>query len=261
MIYRHGLRHGGLLVTLGFAGLGAGCSAPSHAGPGRSDDKPMPQTGFIERSLQMPDGRQRRYAIFVPRSYDASKAWPAILFLHGAGERGDDNQAQVRVGIGKAIRRQQADFGFITIMPQCAKDTWWTDDSEKSYAMAALARTRKEYSIDPARIILTGLSMGGQLTWVLAAEHPDLWAAIVPICGAKGDPARAAAFAQVQCWCFHGTKDDVVPVARSREMVQAIKKAGGHPRYTEYPNANHNSWDAAYETDELFTWMASQRHK
>jgi predicted peptidase len=220
----------------------------------------MTATGFIDKTMQMPDGSSRKYVVFVPSSYDPGKQWPAILFLHGAGERGDDNQAQVQVGIGKAIRQRQASFGFITIMPQCAKEKWWTYPEEKAYAMGTLARTRQEYNVDAGRIYLTGLSMGGQGTWALASDHPELWAAIVPICGPTWG-ANAAKIVRLPCWCFHGSNDDRVPVKMSREMIRELERLEGTPRYTEYSGVAHNSWDAAYGTDELYTWMLSQKAK
>jgi len=221
----------------------------------------MGKVGFLNKAVQMPDGTRRRYVVFVPRAYTPDKRWPAILFLHGAGERGNDNKGQVRVGIGRAIRQREATFGFITVMPQCAAEpAWWTKKSEKAYAMAALAKTRKEYMIDPKRIYLTGLSMGGFGTWALAADHPKLWAAIVPICG-RGETKKASRIAHLPCWCFHGAADDVVPPAHSRDMIAALKKAGAKPRYTEYKGVGHNSWDAAYDTEALYIWMLEHQAK
>lgn len=253
-------RETGLVLGLACVGLHGGCAAPRAAGHGKGNENLMVKTGFIRKTLKMPDGSQRRYAVFVPRDYDPAKPWPTILFLHGAGERGNDNTAQVRVGIGAHIRRHQYHFGFITVMPQCAKGKWWTDRVEKAYAMAALAKTREEYNVDPTRIYLTGLSMGGIGTWALAAQYPQTWAAIVPICG-LADPSAAPKIAHLPCWCFHGTSDPVVPVQQSRTMIEAIKKHGGQPRYTEYEGVKHNSWDQAYGTEELYTWMLSQQRK
>jgi predicted peptidase len=221
----------------------------------------MSSVGFSNRSVQMPDGTRRRYVVFVPHAYTTAKTWPAILFLHGAGERGDDNKGQVRVGIGRAIRAREKTWGFITVMPQCAAEpAWWTTPSEKAYAMAALAKTQREYSVDDGRIYLTGLSMGGFGTWALAADHPRRWAAIVPICG-RGDPGTVKSIVHLPCWCFHGADDETVPPKNSRDMIAALKTAGGQPRYTEYPGVGHNSWDKAYGTDELYTWMLSHRRK
>jgi predicted peptidase len=240
----------------------AGCMEPGDERQPQDEGKPdMIKVGFLDESVQMPDGAMRRYVVFVPHGYTPDRKWPAILFLHGAGERGDDNRGQVRVGIARAIRQRESTFGFITILPQCAAPpAWWTKQCEKDYAMAALAKTRKEYNVDDERIYLTGLSMGGFGTWALAADHPDTWAAIVPICG-RGDPKTVAKFVHLPCWCFQGGADFVVRPRNSRDMIEALRKAGGKPRYTEYKGVGHNSWDKAYGTDELYTWLLAQRRK
>ena len=117
---------------------------------------------------------------------------------------------------------------------------------------------QKEYSIDPQRIYLTGLSMGGYGTWDLLARKPDLFAAGVPVCGG-GDESTAEQIANIPIWVFHGDLDSAVPVSRSRTMVEALKKAGGHPKYSEYPGVEHNSWDKAYADPELMKWLFAQK--
>ncbi len=240
--------------------LGGGCASSSSGGGKGGHERPMIKTGFLDKAVTMPNGAVRKYVVFIPTSYTPERKWPAILFLHGAGERGSDNRAQIRVGIAPAIRKRVDSFGFITVMPQCVTKKWWTASSELDGALAALAKTRQEYAIDPARIHLTGLSMGGHGTWTLAVKEPKRWASIVPVCG-LGDPRHARAIAHLPCWCFHGAADGVVPVLNSRDMVNALKKAGGKPRYTEYAGVGHNSWDRAYGTEELYTWMLAQRRK
>ncbi len=249
-------------VFFGLAGAGVqnGSAAPPTSREGKGGDDPNAQTGFISKEIQRPDGTERRYVVFIPRGYSSTKAWPTLLFLHGAGQRGDDNAAQVQVGIGPYIRGHQDTFGFITVMPQCQRSKWWTMVEEKSYALAALARTQKEYRVDPSRICLTGISMGGMGTWTLAADHPDMWSAIVPICG-PGDLRTASKIAPLPCWCFHGTSDTTVPIQMSRNMIAALKRYGGQPRYTEYEGVKHNCWDRAYATEELYTWILAQQRK
>ena len=117
-----------------------------------------------------------------------------------------------------------------------------------------------EYKTDPKRIYLTGLSMGGMGTWDMALTYPDKWAAIAPICG-RGDVKAAEKIKNLPCWCFHGDADGAVNVSGSREMIEAIKKAGGNPRYTEMAFIGHNSWDAAYGYDELYSWLGKQVKK
>jgi predicted peptidase len=112
--------------------------------------------------------------------------------------------------------------------------------------------------VDPDRVYLTGLSMGGYGTWSLAAAHPERFAAIVPICGG-GNPADAAKLASLPVWVFHGAKDPTVPLERSKEMVEAIKSAGGNPRFTIYPEAGHDSWTETYNNPELYQWLLEQK--
>ncbi len=146
------------------------------------------------------------------------------------------------------------------VIPQSEKRTWKADSEDGKRAVAILDQVMKDYKVDPDRQYLTGLSMGGFGTWSLAAAYPDRWAAIVPICGG-GDPKTAEKIKDIPCWCFHGGADPTVKPERSQEMIEALKKAGGHPKYTEYPGVGHNSWDAAYAEKELFPWLLKQSKK
>jgi predicted peptidase len=216
--------------------------------------------GFVDRVFKDADGKEFKYEVFVPDDYNGAKAYPLILFLHGAGETGTDGWAQSSVGLGKAIGKQQKTFGFIAVFPQARKRTWQADSEEGKRAMAILEQVEKEYKVDPKRIYLTGLSMGGYGTWSFAVKYPDKWAAIVPICGG-GDAKEAAKIKHIPCWCFHGDADKAVKVSQSRDMIQALKDAGGTPQYTEYPGVGHNSWDKAYGTPELYDWLLKQTLK
>ena len=125
-------------------------------------------------------------------------------------------------------------------------------------ALAAFDGVRKEFNVDPKRLYITGLSMGGYGTWDAIARHPTLFAAAVPVCGG-GDESTAPLIKDLPIWCFHGGADKTVPPERSRNMIEALKQAGGHPRYTEYPGVGHNSWDKAYAEPELPTWLFAQK--
>ncbi|MCS6864899.1 MAG: dienelactone hydrolase family protein [Gemmataceae bacterium] len=224
------------------------------------DAQEKPRTGFMEKVFHNADGSQSRYVVFVPHSYDGTKEFPVILFLHGAGESLGGKKMPVEVGIGPAIKAREKTFPFITVIPQSAKRTWQADSEDGRRAIAILDATLQEYKIDPKRQILTGLSMGGYGTWSLAAAYPNRWAAIVPICGG-GDPNNASKIKDIPCWCFHGQEDNAVKVERSREMIAALEKAGGKPRYTEYQWVGHDSWDPAYATNQLYTWLLRQSKK
>jgi predicted peptidase len=140
-----------------------------------------------------------------------------------------------------------------------AERTWQSGSLDAQRALAILAEVEKDYKVDRKREYLTGLSMGGMGTWGLAIAHSDKWAAIVPICG-RGDTKQAARIKDIPCWSFHGDADQAVKVEGSRQMIAALKAAGGAPKYTEYPGVGHNSWDRAYDTKELYEWLQKQ-HK
>lgn len=223
-----------------------------------------PATGFLYKTLTF-DGQTCAYCVYVPPDYTPARQWPAILFLHGAGERGTDGLLQTEVGLGSAIRRDYRRVPAIVVMPQCRPDMSWVGPMG-ALALRCLDAAAREYALDPQRIYLTGLSLGGQGSWHLAARHPERFAAVVPVCGFIAADASAeltAEFARrlrrVPVWCFHGDADQAVPVERSREPVAALRQAGGNVRYTEYAGVGHNAWDRAYADRELWAWLFAQR--
>jgi predicted peptidase len=193
------------------------------------------------------------YLLYLPQDYsaDEQKKWPTILFLHGAGERGDDLELVKVHGIAKIVE-QQEDFPFIAISPQCSEDSWWPVEVEALDAL--LNKVVATYAVDPRRIYLTGLSMGGHGAWSLAIAHPERFAALAPICGG-GDPNKVCALKDVPVWAFHGAKDPVVPLKKSEEMVDALKACGGNVRLTVYPDAEHDSWTQTYDNPKLYKWF------
>ncbi len=211
-------------------------------------------TGFLDASVQV-DGKEYLYSVYVPRDYDSSESWPLIVFLHGKGERGRDGLLQTEVGIGTAIRRKPRRYPAIVVMPQCPTSCWW--NGAEDLIDACIAKARKDYTINPKRVYLTGLSMGGFGSWTYGPKHVNEFAAIVPICGG-GKTEDAAALAKVPIWAFHGTDDNTVPVEKSREMVEAVKKAGGKIKYTEYPGVGHDSWVKAYAEKKMVQWLFRQ---
>ncbi len=228
---------------------------------------------FEARTYVDPQGGQLRYRLLQPASYDPQQKYPLVLFLHGAGERGDDNQAQLVWGMrefsSEAVRGK---FPCFVVAPQCPKDEQWVDVpwSADKHTMpeqptAALRKSlelvgalQKEFSIDADRLYATGLSMGGFGVWDAIQRRPRMFAAAAPVCGG-GDPAYAGRIAQVAVWAFHGDQDTVVKPQRSREMVEALKAAGGSPKYTEYQGVGHNSWSPTYQNPEFYTWLFAQR--
>ncbi|MBN9523090.1 dienelactone hydrolase family protein [bacterium] len=218
------------------------------------------KTGFVTKEFVNADGSKSPYVVFVPHDYDGSKAYPVILFLHGAGETKGGPKQPVEVGIGPAIKTQEKTFAAITVIPQSEKRTWRADSDDAKRALAILGEVTKNYKTDPDRVYLTGLSMGGFGTWSIAGMYPERWAAIAPICGG-GKVESAPKMKDIPAWVFHGDKDTAVKVELSRDMVAALKKAGGSPKYTEYPGVGHNSWDAAYGEKEFFPWLLAQKRK
>jgi len=227
---------------------------------------PATETGFVDRTLKCRDGLTVKYTIFVPHDYSPNRPAPVVLFLHGAGQAGNDGRRQALVGLGKAIRAREKTFPAIVVFPQAQRrerdilSTWYADRPEGARALEILAAVQQDYSTDPNRVYLTGISMGGYGVWALAARFPERWAAIVPICGG-GDFENVAALKQIPCWCFHGADDPAVRVGNSRLMIEGLKKAGGEPRYTEFAGVMHNCWDQAYSSDELWNWLWEQKRK
>jgi predicted peptidase len=192
------------------------------------------------------------YLLSLPADYEKSrKSWPLVLFLHGSGESGT-NLDKVKTHGPPKIVEAKGPFSFILVSPQCPGRGWNSD-----VLNALLDSVTRHYRVDKKRVYLTGLSMGGYGTWALAAAHPEKFAAIAPICGG-GNPADAPKLAKLPIWVFHGGKDTTVPLQRSQEMVDAIKSAGGDPKFTIYPDAGHDSWTETYNNPEFYQWLLSQ---
>jgi predicted peptidase len=223
---------------------------------------------FVAHTISV-DGAERRYQVWLPASYDKSRRWPAILFLHGAGERGDDGVAQTRVGLGHALSDGKVDPQAIVVFPQCPLGGHWSGPAQR-IAVAALEQVIEDYSIDLKRVSLTGISMGGAGTWSLAYHQARRFSAIAPVCGWVRRPPNLMDLADVvdrydtlaqrlgklPIWIFHGSADNVVPVSESRSMADAL---GANAAYTEFPGVMHNSWDPAYETTGVVEWLVKQK--
>lgn len=198
-----------------------------------------------------------RYRLMKPAASSNSDSLPLVVFLHGAGQRGQDNLRQLRT-LPETLarfdcRRERPCF---VLAPQCPAGSNWSDWMAELESL--ILTIINQHAVDPRRVYLTGHSMGGYGTWELAARRPDLFAAVVPICGG-GDPEDANTLATLAIWAVHGDADQAVPVERSREMIVAIREAGGHPRYSELPGVGHDCWTETYDPDsEVLNWMFEQ---
>jgi predicted peptidase len=239
------------------------------AGSRRSVRSEATGTNFLFASLRS-GGTEYRYALWVPPAYDPGREWPLILFLHGQAESGTDGKSMVAVGLGPAVRSRPREWPFLILFPQ--KPTLGSEwEEHEKGVMKMLARSRELYRVDPSRLYLTGLSGGGHGAWVLGARHPELWAAIAPVCGYgpspflnplafRGPAGRLAApLSKTPVWAFHGQADRVLPAERTREMVAALRRAGGNPKLTIYPRVGHKAWDRAYREEGLAAWFLAHR--
>lgn len=218
---------------------------PAHGQSGRQESRHVTvQAAFpFNYLLTLPDGYNA----------DPDQRWPLLVFLHGSGERGDDIDLVRTQGLPREIDSGRR-LPFVIVAPQCPADEWWNLPAVEAFITDTIQRHR----IDPDRVYLTGLSMGGFGTWALAARHPERYAAIIPICGG-GETKWAPRLRDLPIWAFHGALDRVVPLKRSQDLIDAIIAAGGSARLTVYPEAAHDSWTETYANEEIYTWLLSHR--
>ncbi|MDR3350433.1 MAG: dienelactone hydrolase family protein [Prevotellaceae bacterium] len=220
------------------------------------------------------------YRLLLPEGYDAGREYPLLLFLHGAGERGNDNEKQLTHGgaffVSEDVRR---DYPCILLAPQCPKADYWSnveiitgskrafrfrENGEPTRALATVMKLLHEisdqYAVDKSRIYAGGLSMGGMGTFEIVRRNPGIFAAAFPLCGGA-HTATVKDLKNTAWWIFHGAKDDVVSSSHSQDMFLSLQAAGATVGFTLYPHANHNCWDAAFAEPELLKWLFNQRKK
>lgn len=198
--------------------------------------------------------------IYLPRGYEEEKErrWPAILFLHGIGERGEGEPEKLfTTGLPRYLKGRE-DFPFVVICPQCPPSTKWFREAPGLLGLIDWAE--RTYRIDQNRLYLTGLSMGGYGAWMLAATAPERFAAVAPICGG-GLGSYGDYLKELPIWAFHGDADSIVPVEESIRMVEKINALGGAAKLTVYPGVEHDSWTRTYENPELYQWFLAHQRK
>ncbi len=228
------------------------------------------------------DGQRFPYRILYPENFNQKEKYPLLFVLHGAGERGNDNELQLTHGANLFLKDDvRKRFPAIVVFPQCPEESYWSNvkiEEEKgnrnfnfreggdpTKAMILLSALiddllQKPY-VDKQRVYIGGLSMGGMGTFELLSRRPDLFAAAFVICGG-GHPKTVQKYAtKIPVWIFHGAKDEVVPLSASEIMVKALKEAGANPRFTIYPDADHDSWTPAFAEPELLPWLFSNKRK
>lgn len=193
-----------------------------------------------------------KYIVRYPDGYVEGQKYPVIILLHGAGTRGDDLDMVLSNKYFEVVEKYE-DFPFITVAPQCSENTWF--DVFEQLERLAIKISNEDFC-DKKRIYLMGASMGGYGTWQLAMSLPELFAAIVPICGG-GMYWNAGRLINVPVWAFHGEQDMTVKVEESIKMVDAVNKKGGNAKLTIYPDRQHDSWTDTYENYEVFKWLLS----
>ncbi|MBO7679689.1 MAG: prolyl oligopeptidase family serine peptidase [Thermoguttaceae bacterium] len=213
-----------------------------------------------EGKIVDPDAKEQvSFLLYIPKN-DAEKTeagFPLMLFLHGAGDRGDDIELVKKAGPPKIIEKAERGkmWPFLTVSPQCPKGKRWSGEQ----LLELLDYVMENYPVDPDRVYVTGLSMGGSGTWRLLAIAPERFAAAVPMCG-RGDPAAAGKMLDVPIWVYHGDSDNIVPVEESEAMVKAIwEKGGTKVKLTEYPGVKHNCWIRGYSDPGFNNWLL--KHK
>lgn len=233
---------------------------------------------YQTKEFLSPEGGKLPYRILFPDDYNPGKEYPLILVLHGAGERGSDNEKQLTHGAKLFLEdKARKKFPAIVVFPQCAGGDYWSSvkiDRGKTpleldfdysrpatapltLAMKLVEELMRTEGVDKRRVYITGLSMGGMGTFEAVHRYPDVFAAALPVCGG-GDTIRYKRVG-LPFWVFHGDADAVVKVDYSRAMVNKLQELDVKVRYTEYPGVNHNSWDSAFAEPRFLKWMFAKR--
>lgn len=235
---------------------------------------------YQKKTFESPQG-SISYRILYPDNYKPTKKYPLVVFLHGAGERGNDNESQLKHGAALFLKEEnRKKYPAIVVFPQCPAEDFWANlkvedktPREWSYdyagapkpamaaAMALVDKLIQDEGVDTHRVYITGLSMGGMGTFEAAYRFPSLFAAALPICGGGNDQGYDNRIKSIPYWVFHGDADPVVPVRSSRIMVGKLTAIGASVKYTEYPGVGHDSWTNVFAEPDYLAWMFKQKRK
>jgi predicted peptidase len=263
------------LVLLNLSANAALMSQESSVVQTSKTEESDPVKLFEPRQYASVAGEVLNYRLLKPKDFKPSGNYPLVIFLHGAGERGDDNKAQLVHGMKEFCKPEWREkFKCYVLAPQCPKNHKWADTDwalpsvtlpekisrDLELTLQVVDQMLEASAVDKNRVYITGLSMGGYGTWDALVRRPDLFAAAMPICGGA-DPATAITIKHVPIACFHGAKDTVVTPDKSRKMIEALRAAGSKPVYVEYPGVGHDSWTETYATEDNIQWLFDQHRE
>ena len=214
-----------------------------------------PGTGFVRHDVDF-DGERHKLWVFLPKDYNPTRTYPAIVFLHGLFEAGSDGTGALSAGLGPVIARDPDDWPFVVLFPQSGGT--WRGPRRERLVMRSLDWAERHYAIDRGRVILAGLSYGGLGTWQIGARHAERFAALVPVSGLR-DLACADDLVGTPVWAFHNRGDPIINSHGSAQMCERIAQLGGRARYTAFDRIGHDCWDRAIAQTDLLDWMLRQQ--
>lgn len=217
-------------------------------------DRPRPGRQVRQQYVQQ-SGVPIDYLLYLPQRYHRQRKWPLVVFLHGAGARGQDLNRVLREGLPRLVEQGKR-FDFILLSPQCPAGSCWSPET----VVELIERVSDSLSVDRDRVYLTGYSMGGSGVWRTACFDPARFAAIAPLCGG-GNVEEAGRLKNIPVWAFHGNKDNIVPLEATQRMVDAVRQCGGNIKFTVYHGGGHGISGIAYQEEHFFEWLFAQRRK
>jgi predicted peptidase len=247
----------GCLLVTGFLSL-VGCNGARDTAISMLEkDRPK---GFMIETINN-SGRERKYGMFVPLSYDPKIKYPVIIFLHGLGEGGNDSKANLKVGLAPFVADRAGDFPFIVLFPQSPNGSWGEDSEQASDVIAILDEVSRKYSVDQDRVSLTGLSTGGYGTWAIGAKHKDRFAALVPMGSSASATKYCEQLVNMPIRSYHNNGDWAAAMWNDTSMVDRINMLGGHAEMFKTDGSGHNCWEIAYGETDMLEWLLTQRRR